>query len=196
MIKLIQKIFLRNPKRKTPKGNNLISPANGKIVKLLDTSKTKVKSIKKGILGSFKIMSKDIAKECYIICIMMNIHNIHIQRSPVSGKVISQKYMNGSFKNVVSGADKLEWIENEKNEISIYNKNKNLKIKVVQVAGCLAKKIKSYVKLNQELEKGQDIGHIALGSQVTVVVPKNKIKLCIKEGDIVIDGETILGELK
>jgi phosphatidylserine decarboxylase len=195
MKKFIEKIFLRNPKRDIPKGNNLISPANGKIIRIIDTEKKSFKFIKKGILGKIKLLSEDIDKKCFVICIMMNIHNIHIQRSPVSGKIIYQKYSKGNFMNVVFGSDNLEWIENEKNEIIIYDKEKNLKIKVIQVAGCVAKKIKSYVKLNQDVKKGQDLGHITLGSEVILVVPKEKINLRIKEKDIVIDGKTIIGDL-
>lgn len=191
---IFQKIFLRNPKRNIPLGNNLISPAHGKIVRILDTSKNI--RIRKGLLGHVTLLTKDISNECLVICIMMNIHNIHIQRSPISGEIINQKYSKGKFMNVVSGAEKLEWLENERNEIVIFNKKHNMKVRVVQVAGAFAKRIKSYVKTKQEIKKGEDIGHITFGSQVTVIVPKNKIKLTIKEKDIVTDGETILGELK
>ena len=192
---LIQKIFLRNPLRKIPKGNNIISPANGKIIRIIDTSKEKVKTLKKGVFGKIKVLKKDIDKKCYVICIMMNLHNIHIQRSPLFGKITKQKYSKGKFMNVVSGAKKLEWIENEKNEITIYNKEKKLKVKVIQVAGCLAKKIKSYVKVGQKILKGKDLGHITLGSEVILIVPKKRIKLKIKENDKVIDGETIIGNI-
>ena len=192
---LIQKIFLRNPLRKIPKGNNIISPANGKIIRIIDTSKEKVKTLKKGVFGKIKVLTKDIDKKCYVICIMMNLHNIHIQRSPLFGKITKQKYSKGKFMNVVSGAKKLEWIENEKNEITIYNKEKKLKVKVIQVAGCLAKKIKSYVKVGQKILKGKDLGHITLGSEVILIVPKKRIKLKIKENDKVIDGETIIGNI-
>ncbi len=193
---IIQKIFLRNPKRDIPKGNNIISPANGKIIRIIDTSKSKIEFLKKGIFGKIKLMSKDIDEKSYVICIMMNIHNIHIQRSPISGKITAQKYSKGTFMNVVFGSSDLAWIENEKNEITIFNKEKNLKIKVVQVAGCMAKKIESYVKKNQKINKGQDMGHIALGSEVIVIIPKDKISLRVKEHDKVIDGETILGDMK
>ncbi len=73
---LLQKIFLRNPKRTIPRGNSLISPANGKIVRIIDTSKNI--RLRKGLLGHVSLLTKDISEKCVVICIMMNIHNIHI----------------------------------------------------------------------------------------------------------------------
>ena len=182
IVKFLEKIFLRNPKRNIPKGNNIICPANGKIVRILDTSKNI--RLRKGLLGHVTLLTKDIAKKCVVICIMMNIHNIHVQRSPISGKIIDQKYSKGKFMNVVNGAEKLEWLENEQNSMTIFNKKNSLKIKVVQVAGAFAKKIKSYVKTNQDIKKGEDIGHITFGSQVTVIIPKDKIRLNVKLNQI------------
>ena len=67
---LLQKIFLRNPKRTIPRGNSLISPANGKIVRIIDTSKNI--RLRKGLLGHVSLLTKDISEKCVVICIMMN----------------------------------------------------------------------------------------------------------------------------
>ena len=201
MAGLIQKIFLRNPIRNIPKDENLIiSPAHGKIIKVFNFSTkepNKRLKLKKGLFGRIGLLTKDIADECIVICIMMNIHNIHIQRSPISGIITSQKHSSGTFSNVVFGAKNLSWLENEKNEIIIENKKLKLKLKVVQVAGLLARRIISYVKPKDKINKGQDIGHIALGSEVILILPKkDNIKILVKENQDVTDGETVIARIK
>ena len=82
--------------------------------------------------------------------------------------------------------------ENEKNEIVM--ENKNIKIKIIQIAGFLARRILFYKKTNDKVNKGEKIGMIALGSQATMIIPK-KIKLTIKLNDRLKAGESIIGEL-
>jgi len=82
----------------------------------------------------------------------------------------------------------------EKNEIVI--KNKKLKIRVIQIAGFLARRIFCYVKKNQNVNKGQKIGFISLGSQATLIIPAKKIKIIVKEGQKVKAGSTIIAELR
>jgi len=190
----ISKWFIRSPKRNIPKGNNIISPADGKIIRILSyNSKTKLR-FRKDLLGTFDLFTKDVAEECWIICIMMNILNIHVQRAPLDAKIKQITYRKGTFKNAVKNARNLEWMENEKNEILM--QCKDFKIKVVQVAGLLTKRIKSYQKTDEIVKKGVPIGHIALGSEVVLVIPKRtNIKLNVKEGMKVIDGESIIAFL-
>ncbi|MGV8168717.1 MAG: phosphatidylserine decarboxylase [Candidatus Nanoarchaeia archaeon] len=198
MLKPLNKVFLRNPKRKIPGGNNIISPADGKIVQIIHIQNNLKKEtvIKKGALGKIKLLSKDIDAECYAICIMMHIHNIHIQRAPIAGTITRIKHTPGSFRNAVRKPHLLGWINNEKNEIKIHSKKYNLDVKVIQIAGAVAKRIAAYVKKGEEVKKGEDLGHIALGSQVVLIVPKHRIKkLLVSEGTLVKDGETILAEL-
>ena len=84
-------------------------------------------------------------------------------------------------------------MENEKNEIII--QNKNLKVKVIQIAGFLARRIKCNVKINQKVNKGQKIGMIALSSQTTLIIPKGLV-LNVSLNDRVRAGESIIAVLK
>ncbi len=127
-----------------------------------------------------------------MVSIMMNINNIHVQRAPVSGKVVSIKHNPGKFVNAVKDAEKMRWIENENIETIINNKEIG-KVKIIQIAGLLARRCVSLVKPNQNIIKGQKIGLIKLGSQVTIIMPA-KVKLKIKTGQKVIDGSTIIAE--
>ena len=186
-------IFMRNPKRTTPKGNNIVAPANGKINAIVRTKKSD-QTINKGILGKILLQTGDVAKDCYYINIVMTPLNIHYQRGPYDGTVLYVKHTKGKFLNAVSGASSLNaTLENEHTETLI--KTKLGKIKVVQIAGFLCRRIFPFVKKGQKIKKGQDLGIIKLGSQVTLVIPA-KLKLKVKEGETMVDGETIIATVK
>jgi|SRR3989338_2570143 len=177
--------FYRDPKRKIPKGNNIVAPADGKIISIIDTSKSNIK-IKKGILGKIKTLTKDVAKECYAISIFMSPFDVHINRAPIAGTITSIKHTRGKFFEAYNLEKSLL---NEKNEIII--QNKRMGVKIIQIAGFLARRIKCYAKQNQKVNKGEKIGMIALGSQTTLIIPKG-VDLKIKVNNKVKAGETII----
>ena len=181
--------FYKDPKRAIPKGNNIVAPADGKIISIIDTSKGDL-TIGKGVIGKIKTTSKEIAKECYAISIFMSPIDAHINRAPIKGTIKFVKHTKGKF---FKAYDFEKSFENEKNEIII--KNKIIKVKVIQIAGFLARRILCYAKANQKVNKGSKIGMIALGSQTTLIIPK-KIKLIINVNDKVKAGETTIAELR
>ena len=181
--------FYKDPKRRIPKGNNIVSPADGKIISIVDTAKKTIK-IKKGIIGKIKTSAKDVSKECYAISIFMSPLDAHINRAPIDGIVKSIKHTKGKF---FKAYDLEKSFENEKNEVII--ENKRLKVKVIQIAGFLARRILCHVQLNQKVNKGQKIGMIALGSQATLIIPRG-VDLKVKINDKVKAGETIIAFLK
>ena len=181
--------FYRDPKRKIPKGNNIISPADGRIISIIDTSGDSI-SLNKGLFGKVNTLTKDVAKECYVISIFMSPLNVHYNRSPISGVVRLIRHSRGKF---FAAYQFEKTLENEKNEILI--ENKSGKVKVVQIAGFLARRIKCYVKTNQKVNKGEKVGMIALSSQTTLVIPKSVI-LKAKLNGRVKAGETVIAVLK
>ena len=181
--------FYKDPKRIIPKGNSIVAPADGRIISIIDTSSNSIK-IKKGLIGKIRTLTRDISKECYVVSIFMSPLDAHINRSPIDGIVKSIKHVQGKF---FKAYDLEKSFENEKNEIII--ENKNLKVKVIQIAGFLARRILCHVKVNQKVNKGQKIGMITLGSQATIIMPR-KIKLIIKMNEKVKAGETVIAYLK
>ena len=123
---------------------------------------------------------------------MMNLFDVHVQRSPIEGTILSIKHVSGKFKNAVYGNKFENGIENEKNEIIIKNKRLG-KIKVIQIAGVLARRIECFVKENKKVNKGEKIGRIVMGSQVSLILPK-KVKLIVTKGGKVKAGESIIAE--
>ena len=180
--------FYRDPKRTIPKGNNIVAPADGTVISIVKVSKKNIK-ISKGLLGKIITLTKEIAKECYVISIFMSPFDVHINRAPIAGTIKSIRHEKGKFFR----ADDIEKsLKNEKNEIII--QNKKLKVKVIQIAGFLARRIICYVNPNQKVNKGNKIGMIALGSQTTIILPAN-IGLRIGLNSKVKAGETIIAEL-
>lgn len=183
-------IFLRNPARVIPKGNNIVSSADGKIIDIIKFDGKKEFTFFKGnkrYLGIVKTLTNDVSKKGYLISIFMNPLNVHYNRSPISGKIISIKHTKGRFLpvNTIEAG-----LVNDKTEILI---NGDIKIKVIQIAGLLASKIITYAKKGQYLKKGETFGLINLGSQVTLITNEN-ILIKAKKGDKVIAGETIIAE--
>lgn len=181
--------FYRDPKRSIPKGNNIVSPADGKIISILTAKKNKT-TLKKGFIGGIEAFAGDIAPECIIISIFMSPFDVHVNRSPIEGRVISVKHTTGKY---FAAFDLKNSLMNEKNEIIIKN-GKIGKLKVIQIAGFLARRIICYAKKGDNLRKGQRIGKIVLGSQATLIIPSKKVKIKIKKWQKVVAGKTILAE--
>lgn len=174
-------VFLRDPSRKISSGNNLVAPADGRVINIIEIKKGDIK-IKKG----FGNVISD-ADDGYLISIFMSIFNVHVNRAPIEGKIVSVKHKAGKF---FMAFDIEKSLLNESNEIIMDTKIG--KIKIIQIAGFVARRIRCYVEKNQKINKGEKIGMIVIGSQVSMIVPK--IKLAVKIGDKVKAGQTVIGE--
>ena len=169
--------FFRNPKRKTPNiANSIISSADGKVC-LID------KACPPEEIGMN-------ANEMLRICVFMNVFNVHINRSPIAGKINKIVYKKGHFFN--ASLDKAS----EKNERSslVLSNEKGVEIVVVQIAGLIARRILSFVSPNQSLDQGERYGLIRFGSRVDIYLPMNS-KINCNVGDKVIAGESVLATL-
>jgi phosphatidylserine decarboxylase len=158
--------FFRNPNRKIPKGNNLIvSPADGKVVKI-----SRMESGEQ------------------TISIFLNIFDVHVNRSPVSGELRQLEYKRGRFK--VAFDEEASRV-NEQNVITI--EDDHIRIIVRQIAGLIARRVVCWKKPGSTLQRGELIGLIRFGSRVDIVVP-GKVKISVKVGDRVQGGNSIIGE--
>ncbi|MBW2988729.1 phosphatidylserine decarboxylase [Candidatus Woesearchaeota archaeon] len=183
-------VFLRDPKRKVPQGKNIVSPADGKIIRIIKLKDAESLRIKKGLIGKIRASAPANCKDGFLISIMMNIFDVHVQRAPLEGSVTEVRHTKGGFKNAVYGNKFENCLENERNEITIENKEIG-KIKVIQIAGLVARRIECFVGEKQKVNKGKRIGRIMLGSQVSLIIP-DKAKVSAKSGDRVRAGESIL----
>ena len=184
--------FLRMPDRNIPHNEHVyVSPANGKIVSVAKWNRNNL-VVTKGDDGAINVWTKDVDTAGTIVSIQMNVFNAHYQRAPLSGRVIAETYVRGSFNNAVTMSNEYGIrFENEHNEFLLQS-NSGKKYKVIQIAGLLARRIVSYVQPGSEVKQGDIIGLIRLGSQVTVIFPHD-VEVAVKNGDIVTDGESVLG---
>ncbi len=183
-------VFLRNPTRKTPKGNHVVAPADGVVIEVFEFKGKDVTLFKgnKRLLGLINTMTSDVAKEGYIVSVFMSPMDVHINRSPIDGVVESVNHTDGKFLAVNTFEAGLV---NEKSETLISGV---IKVKMIQIAGFLARRVVTNVEPGQTVAAGQEVGLINLGSQVTVIMPKS-VTLNISKGDRTVAGETILAKI-
>ena len=163
-------IFFRDPKRKIPEGKGIfVSPADGKIVQ--------IKSVVDSDIGKANLVS-----------IFLNVFNVHVNRTPVRGSISEVQHKKGKFLAAFnhSASD-----ENEQSNIHI-NSTEGL-IKVKQIAGLLARRIRCYVKKGSHLNTGDKLGFIMFGSRVDIILP-DTITLRVSLGQKVKGGESIIGQ--
>jgi len=153
--------FFRNPKRQIEQyDENLIyAPADGKIVVIEETEETE--------------FLKDKRKQ---VSIFMSPLNVHVNRAPISGKILYDKYHPGKY--LVAWHPKSS-TENERTTIVF--EGKHGKILLRQIAGALARRIKYYVKKQDQIKQGEEIGFIKLGSRVDLYLPLDAEILVKKE---------------
>ncbi|MCC6543567.1 MAG: phosphatidylserine decarboxylase family protein [Nitrospirae bacterium] len=167
--------FFRNPERIVPPGeNNVISPADGKIIIISEVQEN-------------RILNKKMLK----ISIFMNVFNVHVNRLPFTGKVVDIVYNPGKF--VSANLDKAS-LENEQNAVVLKTRTGD-KIIFVQIAGLIARRIVCWLKKGQDVKKGERFGLIRFGSRVDVYLPvRADVKVSL--GDRVKAGESILAVMK
>ncbi len=166
--------FFRDPPRKIPQGrNNILSPADGRIVAVE------------------KVEDPYLKRDAIKVSVFMNVFNVHSNRSPIEGEVRDKWYFPGKFFNADLPKASLE---NERNALWIKT-NDGVDVTCVQVAGLIAKRILCHVKPGEHLTRGQRFGFIRFGSRVDVYLPLTT-KINVSIGDKVFATSTILAELR
>ena len=123
------------------------------------------------------------------VSIFMSPANVHVNRYPISGKVIYSKYHKGKY--LVAWHPKSS-TENERHSIVI--KNDKVEVLVKQIAGALAKRIVNYSKVDQLAEQGDEMGFIKFGSRVDMLLPVGT-KINVELNQVVKGGVTVLATL-
>lgn len=129
--------------------------------------------------------------DCIKITTFLSIFNVHVNRSPMSGEVKYQQYTVGKF---VPAYDKAATFKNERFAMGL--DNGTYQIMVVQVAGLLARRISNWVELGHKMLQGERYGMIKFGSSTEIYVPKDIFEPCVKKGDSVVGGISIMGRMK
>jgi phosphatidylserine decarboxylase len=164
--------FFRNPRRQIPNLQNVIlSPADGRIIHVGECEEERF-----------------LKEKALKVSIFMSIFDVHLNRAPVSGKVLERNYLRGRF--LVANMEKSSLL-NEQNAVILETEDR-LKILLIQIAGIVARRIVCYAKAGDLLRKGEIFGLIRFGSRVDLYLPP-EVKPIVRVGQHVKGGESIIG---
>jgi phosphatidylserine decarboxylase len=173
--------FFRDPVRTTPYGERLIiAPADG-LVTMIARVPPPLE-----MCGPDGLAEGDFTR----VSIFMSVFDVHINRSPMTGRIRRIAYVPGKFVN--ADLDKASE-DNERQHFLIEGAD-GVKIAVTQIAGLVARRILSFVREGDDVEAGQRIGLIRFGSRVDVYLPAGTSPKVLL-GQRAIAGETVLAEI-
>ncbi len=134
--------FFRDPERPIPVGQVAVSPADGKVVTVVkEDGRTR-------------------------ISIFLNIFDVHVNRSPISGVITDFVYQKGKF--LVASVEAAS-TDNEQTIITVRAKD-GTQVVFKQIAGLIARRIIFTKKPGDLVQAGERIGLIKFGSRMDVIL--------------------------
>lgn len=172
--------FFRDPERSAPPGEHLfVSPADGVVSDITNVGRNSP-------LGCDGIK----------IGVFMNVFNVHVNRCPAAARVQRVEHLDGLFLDV---RDPLAAERNESTTIYLTHGSggRDYPIVVRQIAGLIARRIVTDLREGESIQRSQRIGMIKFGSRLELLVPDELVsKICVRAGDKVFAGQTVLVEAK
>ncbi|MFO1049249.1 MAG: phosphatidylserine decarboxylase [Geminicoccaceae bacterium] len=169
--------FFRDPVRVTPLDPALVvSPADGVVV--ATSRRVPPPELELG------------AAPLPCIGIFMNVFDVHVNRTPVVGRVARRAYHAGKFLN--ASFDKAS-DENERQSFRIATAS-GQEVGLVQIAGLVARRIVPFVDEGAQLAAGERVGLIRFGSRCDVYLPA-AMAPTVLVGQRAVAGETVLADL-
>jgi len=162
--------FFRDPQRTIPTGpGQIVSPADGLITDAEWIETTEGSRLR--------------------ISIFLNVFDVHVNRSPVSGTIKHVEFRKGEFLNAM----KAESVLNNEQTLIVIDAGA-YEVSFKQIAGLLARRIVCNLKVGDKVERGQRVGLIKFGSRVDVLLPQ-EANLKVKTGSRVRGGSSVLAEI-
>ena len=167
--------FFRDPDRYPPFDREIIlAPADGKIVTIRREKEERF-----------------LETEVYRIGIFMNLFDVHVNRAPVTGRVLKIEHEPGAFKP----ANQDQAYQKNEKRYYLIERLDGIPILVVQVAGLLARRTVPFIREGDEVLACERLGMIRFGSRVDVLVPAEELRLLVNMGHRVRAGESPLALL-
>ena len=157
--------FFRDPERSIPAGRVAVSPADGKVVAVRIESPTDTR-----------------------VSIFLNIFDVHVNRTPISGKITDVEYHKGQF--LVASKEEAS-ARNEQNTITVEGDGTRVRFK--QIAGLIARRIVFNKKLGDTVRAGERIGMIKFGSRMDVEFGP-EWEILVKPGMHVAAGSSVIAQ--
>ena len=163
--------FFRDPRRAIPQGEGLIvSPADGKLTAIEHVMTPTGERVR--------------------LSIFLNVFNVHVNRSPITGTLREVRYQKGQYLNAMNP----ESAEKNEQNLAVVESDDGYEVAFKQIAGLLARRIVFERKTGDRLERGERIGMIKFGSRVDVLMPAYA-EIRVKIGDHVKGGATVLAHV-
>lgn len=171
LIAAFMAFFFRDPRRNAPTEPGIVvAPADGRVT-LLKCGEPEP--------GSDSLIS-----------IFLSPLDVHVNRSPIAGKITEIQYKKGSFLMATNSRAREV---NEQNTLTI--EGDNVRVKCSQIAGILARRIVCWKREGDRVECGERFGMIKFGSRTDVVLPCS-VEVVVKKGQHVRGGVTVIGRIK
>jgi phosphatidylserine decarboxylase len=165
-------LFFRDPDRRPPPDPNLVlAPADGTVMHAGPARPAEAPP------GTWQQVS-----------IFLSLLDVHINRTPVAGRVTRVDYHAGRF----LPAYRADAYQNEHSEIWI--DASGTPVVVRQIVGVLARRVVCRVTAGDEIAPGERIGLMKFGSRMDVFLPPEAVVM-IQKGSQVRAGETLIGRL-
>lgn len=163
--------FFRDPEREIPEGDSLIvAPADGKVVGIDSVQHVPF------IDGPAKRVS-----------IFLSIFDVHINRSPIKGKIAYRHYTPGEF---LPAFEPKASVDNEQNAVGIEG-SEGYRVLVKQIAGIVARRILCWKNPGNTVEAGERFGLIRFGSRTEIYLPLDA-RIEVRLGQRVSAGSSII----
>lgn len=163
--------FFRDPQRTPPADEEtIVSPADGRVMEVVEESRN-------GLPGQR-------------VSVFLSVFNVHVNRSPVGGKITKIEYRTGKFYAAMRGKASAE---NEQNAFTVESERGVVVFK--QIAGWVARRIVVWKSVGDSVLRGERIGMIRFGSRMDIWLPQG-VKIVVKPGQNVAGGTSILARWK
>lgn len=170
----ISLLFFRDPERRVAREHDLIyAAADGVVVG--------VEPAGDPWLGT---------TEAVRISTFLSFHNVHVNRSPVAGRIAAVEEVRGGFAPALFGRAG----ENHRRRLAIDGEAG--RVVVVQVAGAIARRIASWVEIGHSVAAGERIGLIHFGSRTDVLLPASRVEVTVTVGERVRGGVSALARYR
>lgn len=165
--------FFRDPARTIPAGQRqIVSPADGRVIKIAEVKDDRF-----------------FHTQATLVSIFMSPLDVHINRVPVSGRVVDIQYTRGKYFRAF--ADKAS-LDNEQNAVVVEDEQGH-RLCFVQIAGFLARRIVCYLEPGMAVQRGERYGMIMFGSRADIYLP-GPVAVRVHVGEHARGGETVLAE--
>ena len=163
--------FFRDPERTPPADQDtIVSPADGRIMEVVEESRD--------------------GKPGQRISVFLSIFDVHVNRSPVAGRIVSIEYRSGKFYAAMRGRASAE---NEQN--SFYVQSERGEVVFKQIAGWIARRIVVWKAAGDSVVRGERVGMIRFGSRMDIWLPEGA-EILVRPNQHVAGGASALARWK